>query len=184
MSNEQNADCANWYTLYTKPRQEERADSNLRAWGIETFTPWVRERRYSPYSGGVIYTQRALFTRYIFARFDPSLMLHKISYTRGVQSVVSFGEAPAPLGDEIISLIKLRVGDDGFVRFDDDLKAGDRVVIKDGALKNFTGIFERTVKDTDRVRILLTTINYQSHVIVERDMIRLEKPAYAQRRAS
>jgi hypothetical protein len=34
-----------WYVIQTKPKQEDRADLNLRAWKIETFAPTLKERR-------------------------------------------------------------------------------------------------------------------------------------------
>jgi transcription antitermination factor NusG len=45
-------------------------------------------------------------------------------------------------------------------------------VVKDGPLKNFAGIFEREMKDTDRVRILLEAVSYQAHVEIGRDMVK------------
>jgi len=39
-------------------------------------------------------------------------------------------------------------------------------------LNNLTGIFECEMNDSDRVMILLQTINYQGHIIVEKNSIR------------
>ena len=74
--------------------------------------------------------------------------------------------------DEIIDLIKSRVGKDGFVEFNEELKRGDKVVIRDGPLANLVGIFERDVEDGDRVLMLLTAISYQDHVTVERELLK------------
>ena len=74
--------------------------------------------------------------------------------------------------DEIIDLIKSRVGKDGFVQFNEELKRGDKVVIRDGPLANLVGIFERDVEDGDRVLMLLTAISYQGHVTVERELLK------------
>ena len=167
-----------WYVIHTKPHQEERADSNLRAWGIETFSPWLRERRYNSLSGGLAYGTKPLFPRYIFARFNANLTYHKIRFTRGICNVISFGGVPSSVDDEIIALLKSRVGADGFVILGQDFKEGDEVVIKEGLLKNFVGIFERDVKDTNRVRVLLKAVSYQNHIIIPRDVIEHVKPAH------
>ena len=53
------------------------------------------------------------------------------------------------------------------------LARGDEVRIKDGSLKGINGIFDRTMKDKNRVMILLTAINYQASVVVERDLVQL-----------
>jgi transcriptional antiterminator RfaH len=160
-----------WYAIRTHPKQEMRAESNLRAWNLETFAPTYRgTRRNHPTS--INYSIKPLFPQYIFARFDLESMLQKVRFTRGVHSVVAFGDSPAPVEDEIISAIKLRLGKDGLIRFDDDLKTNDEVLITDGHFKSICGIFEREMKDSDRVMVLLKTLNYQAHVVVERSMVR------------
>lgn len=59
------------------------------------------------------------------------------------------------------SRIKSRVGEDGFVQFDEELKRGDKVVIRDGPLTNLVGVFDRELEDGNRVLMLLTAISYQ-----------------------
>lgn len=160
-----------WYAIHTNPKQEERAESNLEAWGIKTFNPRIRECRPNPFTGAPVYTSRPLFPRYIFAHFDLTTMLHKVRFTRGVHDVVSFGNTPIPVDAEVIRIIQSRIGEDGFVVIGDDLKAGDPVVIKDGPFKSLTGLFERKMKASDRVMVLLTVVNYQGRVEVERYLV-------------
>ncbi len=40
-------DVPRWYAIQTKPKQESRAECNLRAWNVETFVPKIRERRFN-----------------------------------------------------------------------------------------------------------------------------------------
>jgi transcriptional antiterminator RfaH len=159
-----------WYVLYTKAKEEDRAEFNLSAWQVETFTPRLIERRYDRLTGKQQNIIKHLFPRYIFARFRADQMLHKVSFTRGVHSVVSFGGAPAVVEDDIIETLRARLGEDGYVRLDDELRPGDKVVIRDGPLKNFVGVFQRRTKDQARISILLTAVSYQSHVLIERGM--------------
>jgi transcriptional antiterminator RfaH len=70
---------------------------------------------------------KPLFPRYIFARFSVTRSLHKISFTRGVQRVVSFDEKPTPIDDEVIALLQARVDTDGFMRTGEPLRHGDKV---------------------------------------------------------
>jgi transcriptional antiterminator RfaH len=101
-------------------------------------------------------------------------LYHKVRYTRGVRQLVSFGDSPAVIDEEVITMIQSRIGEDGLVRVDtdEDLKLGDQVVIKDGPLKSFAGIFEREMKGVERVRILIQTVSYQAHVEIERNMVK------------
>ena len=164
-------DLACWYVIRTHPKQEARANLNLREEGVETFYPKVRERRYNQFTGAPSFVTKALFPRYTFARFIAGKLKHKICYTRGVHSIVGFGPSPAPVDDYVIEIIKSRMDETGFVNINGELSAGDKVIIKNGPLKSFMGMFERQVKASDRVIILLTAINYQGHVFLEKESV-------------
>lgn len=162
------SDDARWYAIHTHSRQEERTDNNLQLWRVETFSPKLVERRYNKYSDKPTNFVKPLFPGYIFARFDAGRMLRKICYTRGVHSVVGFVDGPAPISDAVIKLIRSRVSEDGFVRLSEELKAGDSVVINAGPFKSLTGVFERELSDGERVKILLATVLYQGHIVLDK----------------
>ena len=161
-----------WYVIHTKPRQEDRADGNLRGQSIETFTPRVTEHRCNIFSGEPIYLIKYMFPCYIFARFKPCDSLHRIRYTRGVRNVVSFDNEPASIDDEVITLIKSRIGRDGLVKLDEEFKPGDELVIKEGPFKSLTGMFEKHVNGDARIVILLNSLNYQAHILVARAVVK------------
>lgn len=160
---------SHWYAIRTKPKQEDRASANLRAWQVQTFTPKLKERQTSGFGGQ--YVSKPLFSRYIFAHFDASRFLHQINYTRGVENVVSFGGRPTPVDDRIIDLIREQVGEDGFVRLDEELQFGERIRINCGPFKGLVGIFQENSNDTDRVRILIDAVKYQNRVVIDREII-------------
>lgn len=161
-----------WYVIHTKPKQEERASQNLAAWQIETFSPKIKQRAYNPLFNRPGLITKPLFPRYIFARFHANTLLPKVTFTRGVDSVVSFGGNPTAIDEEIIKLLQSRAGEDGLIKIGEEFKAGDRVVIQEGTFKDIVGIFERVLSDHDRVSILLTTISYQVRVVVARDSLK------------
>ena len=162
---------AHWYAIYTHPKQESRAASNLSAWNVETFFPRVKERLPDRYTQEITHQVRPLFPRYLFARFDAQTLLHDVSLTRGVQDVVSFGNGPAEVSDEIIAAIKSHIGDDGYVTLDDNLTEGDQVVISHGPLAGVTGVFQKTMKSSERVMLLLAAVNYQGRIVVDRALL-------------
>jgi len=86
--------------------------------------------------------------------------------------VVSFGGIPSLVDDEIIELLQSRVDGDGLVRIGEEFRPGDKVIMRSGMLSNLVGVFEREMNDSERVMILLATINYQGHVIVDKELIR------------
>lgn len=159
-----------WYAIYTKPMAESRVESNLRAWRLEAFAPKIRTRHDNQFTGKPVYVTRPLFPRYIFARFQLGGLMHKVTFTRGVQNIVSFGGCPAVIDDQIIELIKSQVDEQGYVTMD-ALRPGDKVVIKGGPFKDLVGIFDSSLKDHERVSILLATVSFQSRIIVGRDLV-------------
>ena len=165
-------DSSSWYAIRTKSRQEERADSNLKAWRVKTFAPKIKEPRYNEFSGKVSYLVKPLFPGYIFARFKLDDLLHKVKFTRGVSGVISVGGKPAPIEDEVIDIMLSREGPDGLVRISDGLQPGDKVVVKKGPLRDFVGIFEGYHNDEERVSILLDTVTYQNRLVLEREAVR------------
>lgn len=171
MSIETVAHVPQWYVVHTNPKQEDRADSNLRCWGVETLHPKLKTRRVNEFTGVPTYITKPLFPRYLFAKFDARRQLAKISFTRGVHHVVSFGGQATPVEDEIIQIISARIDQNGFVKVGEDLKQGDKVVIKAGPLRDFEGVFERELNDSDRISVLLTTISYQGRVVVNRELL-------------
>jgi transcription elongation factor/antiterminator RfaH len=160
-----------WYVVHTHPNQEERTNSNLRALGLETVSPKLRVNRYNEFTGHLTRITKPLFPSYIFARFKFNELYHRIRFTRGVHSLVCFNNSPTPVEDDIVGLVQSRIGSDGFVKTFEELKAGDEVLINDGRFQNLCGVFEREMPDADRVRILLSTVNFQAHVVVNRGLV-------------
>jgi transcriptional antiterminator RfaH len=160
-----------WYVIHTKPRQEDRADSNLRAWNIEIFNPKRRESYCNSHTGKLAYQVKPLFPRYIFAQF-PDDMLQKIRFTRGVYRIVSAGDSPTPVDEEIIRLIRSQTSEQGFVRMGEKFCTGDKVTIHDGVLKNLNAIFIEEMNDRERVMLLLMAVNYQAHIVVQKGLIK------------
>jgi len=166
------ANSRQWYLVYNNLKQEGRANENLKAWGVETVHGKLRTRRYNEFTGAPTYVTQPLFPRYIFAKFNAREQLSKVRFTRGIQNVVCFGESLATVDQDIIDIIRARIGENGFVRSNDELKPGDKVVISAGPLRNLMGIFEREIKGSDRITILLTAIGYQGHLMVDRDLVK------------
>lgn len=162
-----------WYVVQTKPREEERADYNLRAWKIETFAPKIKTRRLNGFNNRPAFNVKALFPGYIFARFDASTKFHDINATRGVQRVVRFGDVLVPVDDQVIEMIRMRTAHDGFVHVEEEVLPGSKFTIRDGPLSGLVGVLERKMKDSERVMLLLNCVSYQGHFTIERDRLKL-----------
>src|SRR5262245_53253552 len=111
-------DTISWYVIHTHAKQEDRACSNLKVLGVPTFNPKIRERCNNRFVNALTYMTKPLFPRYIFAQFKINDLYHKVRFTRGIYSVISFGEVPTSIDEEIITLIQSNIKkEDGFVRF-------------------------------------------------------------------
>src|SRR4030065_1436991 len=109
---------------------------------------------------------KPLFTGYIFTKFDEETQQRLVKYSKGVGSIVSFGDKPATVYESLIEAMKARIKD-GFVHLDPpSFKKGEKVEIKEGPLAGVSGIFDSRVKGSDRVIILLNAIALQSRMVI------------------
>ena len=171
MSIEFEDDRPHWFAICTHPKQEDRAYYNLLTSEVECFYPRIQECRRNEFTGAITLIARPLFPRYIFGHFNVRDSLRTVRYTRGVHSVVSFNLTPAPIDDEAIELMRARVGDDGFLHIGEALKPGDKVRIKDGPWRAVVGVIERSTQPDERVQLLLTAINYQGKLLIEKELV-------------
>lgn len=165
-----------WYAIHTNPREEDRAHSNLNAWGVETCCPKLKTVRTLNFTGRTIQVIEHMFPRYIFARFNAETMLHKVRFTRGVRNVVMIGDVPARVENEIIAVLRSRMSPDGLIAYQDEFDEGDEVYLKAGPFKGFTGVFNSRLTGSDRVMILLDTVRFQGRLIIDKDLIEKRPP--------
>ena len=169
MNDPTTTDKASWYAVYTKPREEERAESNLRSWGLKTLIPRIKEQRSRERSKAKV---RHLFPRYIFAHFNCETVLHKVNYTRGVCGVVRFGDKPCPIDDIIIETIQSQIGQEGFINLEEKFCNGDQVTIQGGPFESLHGTVEREMSDSDRLVVLLSSVSYQGRLMIEKALVK------------
>lgn len=160
-------DIPRWYAIRTHSKQENRAESNLKAWNVEIFLPRIRDCRFNEYTYEPSYFIKPLFPGYLFARFELNNLFNKVRFTRGVHSVVSIGNAPVSVDDSVIEIIAAQIDDEGFVKIGVALEPGAKVLIQAGPFKGLTGIFEREANAADRIKILLDCVCFQAHIEVE-----------------
>jgi transcriptional antiterminator RfaH len=161
---------SHWYVIRAHHKQEARAEVNLSIGGVETFLPWVRpaSRRRAR-----VTPREALFPQYLFARFDPGDSLHDVTFTRGVQSIVSIGGQLATVSDEVIEFFRSRIDEHGLIPIGRRLERGDRVEIESGPLADLTGVVERNLPARERVIVLLTSVGCPMRVELPADHLRI-----------
>lgn len=159
----------NWYAIYTKPRQEDKVEEILARASFEVFNPKLRKKRLV--RGKNEYVIKPLFPNYLFAKLDPVRQYHMIKYTRGVSGIVGNPGSPWPVSADLIDIIRSRMNEDGLIVITPDIEIGDKVEIVEGPFRGFLGIFEREMKDSDRIIVLLNTIEYQVRVNIDKELL-------------
>lgn len=157
-----------WYVIQTKPMREDEVDKRLSLSDadIETFNPKIKS--FVGSRSSQVCRAKPLFPSYIFARGDlwDANLHHMVKYTRGVNKVLRCGELPVPVPDEVIEIIKGRVGEGGFIEQQAVFKPGDHVRVRRGILKDLIGILEKPVTAAGRVAVLLRIMNRQMRAIL------------------
>ena len=150
-----------WFAVFTRPSQERRALVNLERQGFACFLPEVKNARRSRIE--------ALFPRYLFLKALPGVQnLTPIRSTRGVSTLVRFGERLATLPEGIVEAIRNRVDSEtGLVRLPRiALAQGDRVRVWAGPLAGMEAIF-KAEKSQQRVLLLMELLGRQTTVEVD-----------------
>lgn len=165
-----------WFALHTKPRSERRVANTLAQVDIETFLPEVTTRK-----SGARDKTAPLFPTYLFVRMDlgtgaPSGW----QWTPGLRYLVSYGDEPVPIPDEVIRLIshKLHEIESNKSSLPYRLKPGDIVRIQEGPFDGMLAMFEGPSTPSDRVKVLLYTLNRSFHVkLTASNLEKVSKPA-------
>ena len=147
-----------WVLIYTKAKQEIKANENLQKQGFKTFLPLISATN----KDGEIKSLVPLFPRYIFAQINFGLdNWTSIKSSYGVSHIVMFGEKFTSIPNNIIKLIQDKLDESGIYKEDVslvDYQKGDHISIKEGGFAGIDAIF-LSKKSKDRVRLLLKLLN-------------------------
>jgi len=146
-----------WHLIISKPREEARAEQQLRNQGFEVFHPLLK--RYKLQHGRQKAIIEPLFARYLFIRLDDEKNdWSTIRSTRGVSGLVRFTEFPAVVPEPVLSDLLARMDENGIIDQTSEekglYKPGDRVEIISGSFKGWQAIVKEQ-KDETRVTLML-----------------------------
>jgi len=171
-----------WYTLYTKPNAEYQVARALQQRGLETYLPELETVK--PKTGRL---KKPFFPCYLFIKVDFEIIgFSTIQWTPGLRGVVAFDHKPMPLPDEVIYLIRRKLGEieaSGGVPLH-SFEPGDTVRITDGPFRDMSAIFDRPTRSHERVQVLLNILGSTSRAQIavadlEKAPCRAERPALA-----
>ncbi|WP_022942339.1 transcription/translation regulatory transformer protein RfaH [Psychromonas hadalis] len=131
-----------WFIVYCKSREEERAFQNLHNQGIESFFPKIKKEKIS--RGKKIICEESLFPNYLFIHIgQEDINFNRIRSTRGINDFIRFGGKISTVPDTLMQQLKkiCYVLNDLEVDKQSLFKNGDKIEIIKGAFKGATAIF-------------------------------------------
>jgi transcriptional antiterminator RfaH len=163
-----------WYALRSKPRKEDVVWRQVRMHDIEVYYPRLKVQPVNPRSRKV----RPYFPGYMFVKVDiEELGLSTFKWMPHALGLVSFGDEPAVVPDNLIHEIQKRVDEIAAVGGElfDGLSQGDQVMISEGPFSGYEAIFDVRLPGSERVRVLLQLLNSKRQVPVELDSGQIER---------
>jgi transcriptional antiterminator RfaH len=158
-----------WYAIQTKPNKERDVAKRLSDLSVEVFLPWMRTRRRigTRFQWMLV----PLFPGYLFCRLDIVVSGKVARYCPGVKDFLTFGNRIAEVGSEIIQTLKERCPD-GIAEIEPlNVKPGDTVRINEGPFSGLEAIFERSLKGSERVAVLLEILGRQTRLVLPSETI-------------
>ncbi len=142
-----------WFVVRSLPRQEAKAEYNLRHQGFRTFLP--RIPKTTRHARKLRHVLAPLFPGYMFVIIAPDRdRWRAINSTIGVASMIMACERPLPVPGGVVDRIIECVCQDGILRGYDELVEGQRVRLLSGPFAEMIGNLER-LDPNGRVKVLL-----------------------------
>jgi transcriptional antiterminator RfaH len=131
-----------WFLIYCKPKQENRAEENLKRQGFDVFNPSIKVIK-NKIGCKKIVTSEPLFPRYLFIKTDPNIKaIAPISSTFGVANFVKFGDRHATASDNLIAEIKCNLEKQlALVGSLETIQKGDEIYINGHGFDNMKAIY-------------------------------------------
>lgn len=154
-----------WYLLQCKPRQDGRALENLQRQHYLCFQPTHHQERLI--RGIRKSVEEPLFPGYLFICLEDGANWAPLRSTRGVARLVSFGDHPRPVADNLINRLRERAQ-----RMPQPLlEHGDTVRISHGPLAELEAIF-LCMQGERRVILLMDLLQREQRVSLPLEVIR------------
>jgi len=155
----------NWYLVYSKPRQELCSLENLERQGFECFLPLISVEKLR--RKVIVVVQEPLFPRYLFIRLDASQegrSWNPIRSTTGVSRLVTFGQMPAKVDDQLVEIIRSTVSD-ASVR-QRHFEPGELVRINDGPFAGLEAVYQMPDGEA-RIMVLIDILSKKVSLSIE-----------------
>ena len=152
-----------WYVLRIKPHKERSVFKQLENLDIEIFYPTIEVKPKNPRSA----KEKPYFPGYMFVKTDiVAIGLNTFSWIPGTRGLVSFGDVPAIVPEELINKLWVQIEEANKIQQARlDVKQGELVRIISGPLAGYNAIFDRHLAGNKRVQLLLAFLSQHPQTI-------------------
>lgn len=162
-----------WFCLRSQPKREHIAAAHLRMLPqLDVFCPRLRIRKAT--RRGLVTFIECLFPNYLFAKFDPKLLLDKVKHSPSITTVVHFGNRLPMIPESVISDLRSAFPENEVMECDRHVEAGDEVTIGEGPFLGMKATVLRVMTPYERVEVLLEMLGRATPVIVHPGVLVLE----------
>lgn len=147
-----------WYLVYCRSRQEERAKLHLCNQGFETYLPRVFAERVC--RGKRQHSEIALFPNYLFVKVDTKTGdFYKVRSTRGVSDFVRVGGKPAQVSSDLIKTLALNEERLEKARaLDCGPRPGQKIRLLSGPFKGLNAVYKMP-DGAERIKVVIDILS-------------------------
>ena len=156
-----------WFIARTKAQREAYALQNLTVRHLNVFLPRLVEFDYPSdgAAGGTGRRPAPLFPGYLFIRMTFPDDYYRVIWTPGVRDLVSLGNGPIPIAEEVIAGIRARCDTAGILRMaQTGWSPGDRLEIPAGPFAGLLATVVTVMPRRRRIKLLIDFLSQQTPV--------------------
>jgi transcription antitermination factor NusG len=143
-----------WHVMHSKPYKEELLYEQLCIRKVEVFYPCFKVEPVNPRARKSI----PYFPGYLFIRADLDLLQSSaLRWTPGAKGLVTFGNDPASVPDELIQALQLKLEKLNALneKQPEGFEPGEVVMVQSGPFAGYHAIFDSNIPGHERVRVLM-----------------------------
>lgn len=148
-----------WYVLRVKAHKERTVDESLRVRAVTVYLPTIKVQSAKKRT----VQTRPYFPGYLFFQADlEEVGLNAFNWLPGVRGLVTFGNTPATVTDEVIDSLRQQIAQvqrpDGNLAIAPFSK-GEAIQIVAGPFAGYSAIFDTYLPGSERVQVLLAFLS-------------------------
>lgn len=158
-----------WYALHTRPYSERKVAVRLDRHEIETYVPITQSESERPDASPIPFFPGYMFIHLDMDKANPNHW----RFTPGVRYIVSYGEEPITVDEQLIRTIRQELAamearrEQPRGRF----KRGDRVRVTSGPFQDLVAIFDGPSEPAERVQILLQVMSRYKRIRISQSSL-------------